>query len=272
MPIKFPKTFNRRKSSVTAPEPDNDSAPPAQSSFRILERPPDATKSFDGPDKLKRGVVRRPKTSPTQQARRQSYGAGSESSNRQAPSLPAAFVDHSLTIRRGSGNTNSSGDAFSTNRFSYASTVPSSVDSISQDDLPLKPRDPQSFNYHGSADSPLPNPADQYHKSSFSIRAAGRALSYGPKTTKAIGKENNAGPAIQTRHRTMTESSYTSGSTATPPKIDLGGPDLGMGGSDFGDMFKRKSAILEEKDLPPAAPPRSVRCRQSSLLIPWLTC
>lgn len=56
----------------------------------------------------------------------------------------------------------------------------------------------------------------------------------------------------------MTESSYASESTATPPKLDVGGPELGSNDLDFGDLFKRRSTILEEQGHPPALNHRSV--------------
>ena len=45
MPMKFPKGFQRRKSSGQALE---EVLNPPQSSFRVLERTPESTKSFDG--------------------------------------------------------------------------------------------------------------------------------------------------------------------------------------------------------------------------------
>lgn len=56
------------------------------------------------------------------------------------------------------------------------------------------------------------------------------------------------------RERALTESSYASGSTATPPKIldgdlDFGESDLDGFGSMFESIGKRKSQILESKSM-----------------------
>lgn len=58
-----------------------------------------------------------------------------------------------------------------------------------------------------------------------------------------------------TRERAMTESSYTSGSTATPPKLldtdlDLGQSDLDGLGTMFESFGKRRSQILSGQDVP----------------------
>ena len=91
--------------------------------------------------------------------------------------------------------------------------------------------------------------------SSYSLRAAGRALSFGRK--KGDGSQTNPRPSIEPanvdrsaqhmRERALTESSYASGSTATPPKLFDTGMDLGKSDDGFGSMFenfgKRKSQI-----------------------------
>ena len=251
MPIKLPKTFNRRRSSGNANDLAEGQAEPAKSSFRVLDRPPER---IEGPDKYKRPIprIRRPNTSPGPLRRPQSYGDGSESSNRFVSLFHSCAAARSQCSSRGSGNTNSTGDAFSTNRFSYSSTVPSSVDYSSQDDLPLRER----LN-HAAAPRNTPEPREshaQQQPKTFSLKAAGRALSFGPKNSKSSTKENAYEPPLPTtRPRTMTESSYAS--TAVPPKLDLGGSDLGLGDSDFSSMFsKRRSTILEESNSAPTVP------------------
>lgn len=63
MPI-FPKGFGRRKSTVNALEDIQNSSPPAESSFKVLERPKhNKNSSFDGGIKLTR-PPERPNTSP----------------------------------------------------------------------------------------------------------------------------------------------------------------------------------------------------------------
>ena len=57
MPIKLPKGFPKRKSSGGALEEVQN---PPQPSFRVFERPPDGSKSFDGGHSLKRFSLARP--------------------------------------------------------------------------------------------------------------------------------------------------------------------------------------------------------------------
>jgi hypothetical protein len=94
-------------------------------------------------------------------------------------------------------------------------------------------------------------------QSTFSLKAAGRSLSWGRNHKSStppppIPKEDpQSGPSLPgsdeflLRARAVTASSYAS--TATPPKLE--DRDLGLSlGGDFGDMFssfgKRKSTIL----------------------------
>lgn len=96
-------------------------------------------------------------------------------------------------------------------------------------------------------------PAIPKSQSAFSLKAAGRSLSWGrnngKNTTPPPSKNLPSLPAedeFQPRSRAVTASSYAS--TATPPKLDE--RDLGWSlGGDFADMFsgfgKRKSAQLE---------------------------
>ena len=57
MPIKLPKTFHRRKSSGNALEEVQN---PPQTSFRVFERNPDGSKSFEGDAPWKRTTEPRP--------------------------------------------------------------------------------------------------------------------------------------------------------------------------------------------------------------------
>ena len=158
---------------------------------------------------------------------------------------------------RGSGNTNNSNATTldSNQRFSYASTIPSSVDSHDEEgDLPFQPR--QKY-------APIPRQntqpvePEQQSRKPFSLKTAGRALSFGnSRSAKNVEPPvNNALPPVPPvpRDRAMTASSYAS--TATPPKLDLGGSSgLGLGEGGFGDMFsKRKSTVMEENS--PSPPP-----------------
>lgn len=69
-----------------------------------------------------------------------------------------------------------------------------------------------------------------------------------------------------TRERALTESSYASGSTATPPKLldtdlDLGQSDLDDLGTMFESFGKRRSQLLlgqEVVDMEPTASPVSL--------------
>ena len=71
-----------------------------------------------------------------------------------------------------------------------------------------------------------------------------------------------------TRERALTESSYTSGSTATPPKLldtdlDLGKSDLDELGTMFESFGKRRSQVLagqEVVDIETTASPVSTVC------------
>ena len=160
----------------------------------------------------------------------------------------------SLTCGSGSGGTNNSSssgghdNSSASARFSSSSTLPSSTD-IALDDKPLpNPRDAHSV--------PTP-PIPATHP--ISLRAGGRAFSFGrrkpqsPASASPITQppqiySHSQEPGIKGRERALTESSYASGSTATPPKLLDTGLDLGNSDLDnFGDMFenfgKRKSTL-----------------------------
>ena len=153
---------------------------------------------------------------------------------------------------RGSGGTNNSrssgGNDYSSAsaRFSSTSTLPSSTD------IPLDDRPPPISK--DRSDMPLPPPVPE-SASGRSLRAAGRAFSFGRKKADltqstplpSVEHATSEGPPLHTRDRALTESSYTSGSTATPPKFLEAGLDIGVSDEGFGSMFenfgKRKSQI-----------------------------
>lgn len=147
----------------------------------------------------------------------------------------------------GGHNDNSSSEA----RFSSTSTLPSSADVILDDRS--SPNSKDSYNI------PVPpNP----ESNSLSLRAAGRAFSFGRKRAESpsvlvpgprpvVEHAKSDGYKSFNRPRAMTESSYTSGSTATPPK--LLGTELELEQSDldgFGNMFdsfgKNEIRLVEE--------------------------
>ena len=256
MPSKFLKGLNhRRRSSGNILDDQHEEitpVPPAagQTSFRVLprrdtERPEPAVQPERVENRmLMRPPFRRPASSPGQKGRPGSGGDGSGSSNRfvSSPGIPSETMQ--LTRSSGSGNTNSTGVAFSSKRDSYASTNPSSIDNESRDDLPLNERP----NYHPiphSHTEPLDPAGQAKSRTSTLSKAAGRAFSFGTRTNKSPSIQESAYEPPSNRPRTYTESTYAS--TATPPKLDLGGGDLTGGGTDFGDLFsKRKSTIMEE--------------------------
>lgn len=85
MPIKLPKTFNRRKSSGNVLEYDENHTPPPQSSFRVLDRPSENAHNFDSADKFRRTTAGRPNSSPGNQNRPLSYYDSSDTSYRSVP-------------------------------------------------------------------------------------------------------------------------------------------------------------------------------------------
>lgn len=116
------------------------------------------------------------------------------------------------------------------------------------------PLDENSYSSGKSSyDRPAP-PIPESHNSA--LKAAGRAFSFGRKKAEAASVPSSS-PRPQEQHahpesygfnrpRAMTESSYASESTATPPKLLDGGLDFD---DDFGSMFesfgKRHSKVLD---------------------------
>ncbi|KAL8709103.1 MAG: hypothetical protein Q9220_006124 [cf. Caloplaca sp. 1 TL-2023] len=239
MPIKLPKAFPRRKSSGNALE---ELTNPPEPSFRVFERPD--RKSFDGGNALKR----------MSQGRPLSAGHNLENSH---------YLDgrHPTFSNRGSGGTNKSSssggqdNSSASVRFSSSSTLPSSTDVLLEDKPLPKP--------HDSHKVPAP-PIPATHP--LTLRAGGRAFSFGRKKANS---PSSASPITQPpqvygqfqdaprhgRERALTESSYASNSTATPPKLLDTGLDLGQSDLDgFGDMFenfgeRKSTAGLETTSL-----------------------
>ena len=145
----------------------------------------------------------------------------------------------------GGQNDNSSSEA----RFSSTSTLPSSAD-VPLDDRPsLNPKD-----LHNIPTPPMPE------TNSLSLRIAGRAFSFGRKRVDSpsmsvaepspfLEHARSDGHGSFNRPRAMTESSYASGSTATPPKLlgtELDQSDLNEFGNMFDSFGKSEVKLVEE--------------------------
>ena len=258
MPIKLPKAFPRRKSSGNALE---EVPNPPQPSFRVFERAPDGSKSFDGGNTLKRMTQKRPLS-----AGHQLENALVEDDrpdlaphpNNRYDSASDASRAHKTDSYRGSGGTqksSSSGGLYDTSsssaRFSSSSTLPStsSVENSADDYAHAAPKSDRAF----------PIPPTPPTQPAFSLRNAGRSFSFGRKAAQAAyvaqqaqqaqEPQNDSSPLQShqsygnipdvpyiTRPRACTE---TSGSTATPPKLLDTELDFGYSGDndDFGNMF-----------------------------------
>jgi len=165
-------------------------------------------------------------------------------------------------------------------RYSYQSTEPSSVESRSQEHLA----------YHNHKQSLLQNQHDQQDdeedssydedrsrsKHHFSLAAAGRAFSFGrprPKEPSSSPPRENLDETVTGRGRSMTESSYaSSASTAQPPRHNYG-PSMAdeaiVSPGSMGPSSSRSNPIMKESEaahqslppippLPPQAAARSV--------------
>lgn len=262
MPIKLPKTFARRKSAGNVLEEAFESSTPTESTFRVLPRGDDTNFSHN------RNVGGRPNSSPNQRWPDDSFDDGPQRSNRcdsqqsQAGRPPLMFDS---TYKSSSTENTSASD-----RYSYQSTEPSSVESRSQDDLayhnrklPLLPVDAE--------ESPVNDERPQ-QKHRFSLTAAaGRTFPFPrPKFSKSgtSPSRNESHAPVDRRERSTTETSYSSyASTAQPPRLDLG---LGLGSSEgdsasnwFNSTTGRHMHIMEEPiamdpPLPPKPAARSV--------------
>lgn len=233
MPIKLPKSFNRRKSSGNILE----EVPPCpQSSFHVYERSePRSSKTDDVPlaKRLSEGNA-----VPSMLEDQNNIFAGTEQSHGKHRYGRLGSMDLlriRLTRRRHSGETYES--SIST-RLSSSSTLPSSTE--------IPPPDDVSSPHSQVHDIPAPPPL------AGALRAAGRTFSFGGRFGKSAAftaPPRNATPDASTRQRVPSGSTE---STATPPKMSDApftlGADFGVGGDDFGKMFdhlgKQDSAVL----------------------------
>ncbi|TVY52763.1 hypothetical protein LCER1_G004774 [Lachnellula cervina] len=223
---RFPKAFGRRKSNANVLE-DVPDVPVGEGTFKVFDRTGVASKSFDGGVKFAKvinGQTARPKTS----------------------HLEDDNMFMNINNNRGSGasNTNTASTTDNSSRLSAASTAPSSTDVSGREEW----RSP-----HDKPFNDIPVPPIPKSSSTFSLKNAGRTLSWGrTKPTPPSPPKEETSPIVEEpaaiRDRAMTASSYAS--TATPPKLEK---DFGLSlGGDFSDMFsgigKRKSAVMESKD------------------------
>ena len=283
MPIKLPKGFQRRKSSGNALE---ELPNPPEPSFRVFERPqgsPQGRKSFDGGNNYnnyKRLSLARP-LSAGQFGEDHPFVDGRTTSNphnRYAAVFPLGRCSM-LKNDRGSGGTNNSASSGGQNdnssseaRFSSTSTLPSSAD-IYLDDRP-------SPNAKHSYESPA---STNFGSNTLSLKAAGRAFSYGRKRAESpsvpgprpvVEHAKSDGYESFNRPRAMTESSYASGSTATPPKLLGTGLELEQSDLDgFGTMFdsfgKNEIRLVEEPGVLGITNTESPVCLDRSTYIDW---
>jgi hypothetical protein len=163
-----------------------------------------------------------------------------------------------LTLQSGSGTSASTTD--NSSRLSAASTAPSSTDLHGRQEW----KSP-----HDKPFSDIPIPPVPKSSSTFSLKNAGRAMSWGrsrpppPSQAKEPSSPTvDEDPSSNGRQRAVTASSYAS--TATPPKLD--DRDLGLSlGGDFSEMFSgfgnRKSVVMDaENNRAMSQSPVSVSC------------
>lgn len=244
MPIKLPKSFQRRKSSGNILE-DVETHP--QSSFRVFERPGPHRAMTDGAPLTKR--MSEGNVVPSMLEDHDNIFAGAEQplgKNRydHVHIRPLDSLRKRLTRNRHSGATYESSTS---TRLSSSSTLPSSTE--------IPPEDATSP-HSRIHDIPVPPPL------SGALRAAaGRTFSFGGRFSK------NSVPPPPPRQATPDESkqravSGSTNDTATPPKLPDSHWDLGGGSDDFGKMFdhlgKRDSALLRDP-----SPQRSNQVRGS---------
>ena len=102
-------------------------------------------------------------------------------------------------------------------------------------------------------------PAPPIPESTSRVKATSRAFSFGRKKAEALS--NASRPGLQQsqsdnasqqngRGRSMTDTSFASGSTATPPRLLDAGLDLGQTDHDgFGSMFENFGKSSSQTDL-----------------------
>lgn len=235
MPIKLPKSFNRRKSSGNI----LDEVPPRpQSSFHVYERSEPRRSMTDDARLAKR--LSEGNAVPSMLEDQDNIFAGTEQSHgkhRYGRLGPMDSLRIRLTRRRHSGATYESSTS---TRLSSSSTLPSSTE--------IPPPDDVSSPHSRVHDIPAPPPL------AGTLRVAGRTFSFGGplgKSATFAAPPRNATPDASTRQRVP---SGSTNSTATPPKMPDAkftlGPDFGVGGDDFGNMFdhlgKQDSAALRD--------------------------
>ncbi|PBP18504.1 hypothetical protein BUE80_DR010571 [Diplocarpon rosae] len=220
---KFPKGFGRRKSA--AKELDDVRGAVAEPSFKVFEREDSTSKPLESRRKFVRSATV-PKTS-----------LMTDDDN---------MFENIYNRDSGASNANTFSTTDNSSRLSAASTAPSSTDIPRRDEWKTP---------HDRPFSDIPVPPVPKSSSAFSLKNAGRSLSWGRHskgTPLPIAKTTPPeSPVLEddhstSRQRAVTASSYAS--TATPPKLDE--KDLGLSlGGDFSDMFggfgKRKSAVMD---------------------------
>ncbi|OWP01239.1 hypothetical protein B2J93_5519 [Marssonina coronariae] len=221
---KFPKGFGRRKSAAN--ELDDVRGAVAEPSFKVFEREGSVSKSFDSRRKFGKSAI----------VQKASFMADDDN-----------MFENIYNRDSGASNANTFSTTDNSSRLSAASTAPSSTDITRRDEWKTP---------HDKPFSDIPLPPVPKSSSTFSLKSAGRSLSWGrqnkgappPPISKTTPPES---PVIEddhstSRQRAITASSYAS--TATPPKLDE--KDLGLNlGGDFSHMFggfgKRKSAGMD---------------------------
>ncbi|KAI9053455.1 hypothetical protein LZ554_002413 [Drepanopeziza brunnea f. sp. 'monogermtubi'] len=248
---KFSKGFGRRKSTLNELHDSREAG--AESSFKVFEREDPASTSFHGGRKLGKATTvpppLRPKTSVL------------DDDN---------MFENIYNRDSGASNTNTMSTTDNSSRLSAASTAPSSTD---------VPRREDWKSPHDKPFSDIPVPPVPKTTSAFSLKNAGRTLSWGrhKSTSPLPAKETPPdSPGIDDskssgRERAVTASSYAS--TATPPKLEE--KDLGLSlGGDFSDMFgggfgTRRSVVLDTETnraltrSPETVPPGPVSANRS---------
>ncbi|MCJ1310927.1 hypothetical protein MMC25_004595 [Agyrium rufum] len=276
MPIKLPKGFNRRRSSGNALDEVPNPPATAQPSFRVFERRPSGSKSFDGGNNLQQ-----PRTG----VRPLSAGHYLENVSPEDGQRPSQFTNRNSAATNHSSSTGGLYTSSSSARFSSSSTLPS-FSSVEGSD--------EYSHAH-------PKPSNPSSPGGF-LRAAGRTFSFGKKLTQPDHQDEeplNSSPknrptssipdlshpltkawtaeertsGTYSRPRAMTDQSYTSESTTKPPRLPDASLSLDVADDDdFGNMFegigaKRGETVLgremmtsppaEDEDRPPQVPPKN---------------
>lgn len=237
MPIKLPKSFNRRKSSGNILE---EAPPRPQSSFHVYERPGPQRSMTDGAPLTKR--MSEGHAVPSMLEDSDNIFAGTENplaKNRYGHLGLIGSLRKRLT-RRDRRHSGATYESSTSTRLSSSSTLPSSTE--------IPPADNASSPHSRIHDIPAPPPP-----LAGALRAAGRTFSFGGRfgrSSLSTAPPRNATPD-STKQRVT---SVSTDSTASPPKLPDAqfnlGADFESGGDDFGKMFdhlgKRDSAALRD--------------------------